>query len=73
MMYVKAVVFKHCEKVIQMDGEGGCHFHQIDFSPSCSPPPAPDPATPWTLKTGGLKYDGGDILSSCQGYKIVSC
>lgn len=35
--------------------------------------PSPNPATPWTLKTGGLKDEGGDILSCCEGYKIRSC
>lgn len=58
---------------MQMDREGGCHFHKTDFSPLCSPLPFPSPATPWTLKTGDLKEGGGDILSSCQDYKIMSC
>lgn len=56
----------HCKNLLE---EGGC-FTKTDFYPLCSLPPSPNPATPWTLKTGGLNGDGGDVLSSCQGSKV---
>ena len=46
---------------MQMDREGGWHFHKT-FSPLCSPLPFPSPANPWTLKTGDLREGGGEEM-----------
>lgn len=72
-MYVQMVVFKHCEKLFKWIEKGDVIFTKLTLAPHAHHPRPPTLPLLWALKTGGLKDDGGDILSSCQGYKIMSC